>query len=213
MKTSEQLNELADALAKAQGEIKNAKKDSKNPHFKNDYASLESVLDEVRPAFCKHGLSLFQSPRSDESGHWLDTRLLHKSGQWIEETMRLILFKVDMQGLGSAITYARRYSASALAGIHQTDDDAQAAVAKPLTASPAVINKPAQPTPAVAPKPAPVAGDVLVRAVITYSERDLPKLAGFKWDCDRNNWVKKVSKKDMESFKFKVEEMSEQLEL
>lgn len=146
MKTSEQLGDLATALALAQGDISDAIKDSRNPHFNSVFASLESVLKEIRPVFSTYGLCIIQAPRSDELGHYLDTRILHKSGQWIEETVRLTLFKADMQGLGSAITYARRYSAGAFAGIgSETDDDANSISEPPKTyqkTSPPVKVKP-----------------------------------------------------------------------
>lgn len=149
MKTSESLNELATALSKAQGELKDANQDATNPHFRSSYATLDTVLKNIRPIFSKHGLSIIQIPVSEGDKHFLMTRILHQSGQWIEGSMELLLFKKDMQGMGAAITYARRYSAGAFAGIgSETDDDAnsisETQSAKPYQA-PKPIAKPAAP--------------------------------------------------------------------
>ena len=129
MKTSEATNELSAAAAKANAEIKNAVKDANNPHFKNDYASLASVLDAVREPLSKNGLSVIQATKIGEGGEFiLETRLTHSSGQWIESEMPLILGKSDMQGLGSAITYARRYALAAMIGVAQADDDGEGSI-------------------------------------------------------------------------------------
>ena len=123
MQKSEQINELAAALAKAQGEIESAKKGSVNPHFKSRYADLADVWDAVRGPLTKHGLSVIQ-PVVNNS---LQTILLHSSGQWISSEMPLLMTRQDMQGLGSAITYARRYALAAMVGCPQDDDDAEIA--------------------------------------------------------------------------------------
>ena len=124
-----ELNELAAALAKAQGEILPAPKDADNPFFKSKYASLPAVREAVREVFAKNGLSVVQMP-SVEGGHLhLKTLLLHSSGQTLD--CGTLTAEVDLsnpQKAGSAITYFRRY---ALAAISQTvadeDDDAEAA--------------------------------------------------------------------------------------
>lgn len=139
MKTSELINELSTAMAKAQLEMKNAVKDAENPHFRNDYASLASVLDAVREPLAKNGLSLLQSTRIVEHGFILVTKLAHASGQWVESETPLMLVKNDMQGLGSAVTYARRYAAAAMCGVAQADDDAESSVGR----TPAPEQKPA----------------------------------------------------------------------
>lgn len=123
LKTSESLSELSEALSKAQGELKDPTVDSKNPHFRNEFASLEAVLKEIRPVFSKHALSFVQFPITDSGDHFLVTRLMHKSGQWMESSLKLILIKQDMQGVGAAVTYARRYSISSIAGIFSEKDD------------------------------------------------------------------------------------------
>jgi hypothetical protein len=128
MNKSEQLNELAAALAVAQGEIENASKASQNPHFKSKYADLAEVLNTVRPVFSKHGLSISQFPSFENGVVSVETILLHKSGQWMSGTISAPISKLDAQNVGSATTYCRRYSLAAVAGIAQEDDDANSAV-------------------------------------------------------------------------------------
>lgn len=128
--TSEHLNELATALSKAQGEFDPALKDSSNPFFKSKYADLPSVWAVSREILCKYGLSLLQFPSSNEGKHCLITRLMHTSGQWMQSSVDLLLTKNDIQGLGSAISYMRRYSMTSILGIVQDDDDGQLAVQK-----------------------------------------------------------------------------------
>lgn len=130
---SADINELAAALAKAQAEIQNPKFDSVNPHFKNRFSSLAAVRNAVVPVFAKHGLSILQNlTNAPEHSVSCETIILHASGQ----TLRLGPFampasKPDAQGLGSAATYARRYSLLGAAGVAgEEDDDGNAAVAK-----------------------------------------------------------------------------------
>lgn len=132
---SEQINELAAALAKAQGQIEGAKKDSINPHFRNRYADLASVWDACREALTTNGLSVVQSAENCEAGYGVTTMLLHTSGQWMRGTLYLKPAKDDPQGAGSALTYARRYALSSMVGIAPEDDDANAASEKPTTAA------------------------------------------------------------------------------
>jgi hypothetical protein len=119
--------ELFAALSKAQAEIKGAVKDSTNPHFKSRYADLESVIEAVKQPFFKFGLSFVQSVEGDA----LVTTICHASGGTITSRVPLIIGKNDMQGVGSAITYARRYGLAAAAGVSQTDDDGNAACEAP----------------------------------------------------------------------------------
>ena len=123
MQTSEQINEIAGALAKAQGEIKGAAKDSTNPHFRSKYADLASVWDACRAALSKNGLSVIQTPDTTADGVFLYTTLAHSSGQWIRSTMPVRPVQDTPQGLGSALTYARRYSLASMVGVAPDDDD------------------------------------------------------------------------------------------
>lgn len=125
---SEQINELAAALAKAQGDMKNAALNRTNPHFKSRYADLAAIRDAVIPALTKHGLALVQYTDWTADGLTLRTRLTHASGQWIESTYPLPVVLDKPQAMGSALTYARRYSMAAMCGISaEEDDDANAA--------------------------------------------------------------------------------------
>ena len=128
MKTSEQINELATALSKAQAEITGAKKSSKNPFFKSSYSDLAAVCEAISTPFANHGLSYIQSPELSEQYIQVITRIMHSSGQWIEGAVSLPPTKNDAQGYGSAITYGRRYGLQAMAGVPSVDDDGQAAV-------------------------------------------------------------------------------------
>jgi hypothetical protein len=125
---SEQINELAAAMAKAQAQLENAAKSSNNPHFKSKYADLAEILNTVRPAFSANGLSVTQCPSFEAGIASVETVLMHSSGQWMSSVISAPVGKQDAQGVGSAITYCRRYSLAAIAGIAQEDDDGSSAV-------------------------------------------------------------------------------------
>ena len=134
MTHSEQINELATALNKAQAAMHTAKKDSENPHFRSKYADLASVWEACRKPLTDNGLSILQSPRLEFTGDGdaiveLDTLLMHTSGQFIMDTIRMMLSKADAHGVGSAITYCRRYALSAFVSVAPDDDDGNGAVA------------------------------------------------------------------------------------
>lgn len=126
MMQSESINELAAALAKAQGGMENAAKNKANPHFKSTYADLAAVLDAIRAPLSNNGLSTVQTMAITERCIVLRTTLLHSSGQFVA-TEYPIAGNLAPQQMGSAITYGRRYSLAALVGIAQDDDDANAA--------------------------------------------------------------------------------------
>jgi len=128
MNKSEHINELATALAVAQSELENASKNANNPHFKSKYADLAEVLNTVRPVFASHGLSIVQMPSFEAGIASVETILMHKSGQWLSNTASAPVGKQDAQGVGSVITYLRRYSVAAFSGIAQEDDDANASI-------------------------------------------------------------------------------------
>lgn len=125
METSESINEISAALAKAQGQIENAIKDSNNPFFKSKYADLTSVWAACRKQLSENGLSVIQSPEESSHGISVVTMLCHSSGQWIRSkySMPCDSSKLTPQVIGSAITYARRYALSAMVGIAPHDDD------------------------------------------------------------------------------------------
>lgn len=124
---SENLNELFSALSKAQGKIQPACKDKSNPYFKSKYADLSSVWEACRDPLSENGLSVVQFPQNKEEGLFLISILGHSSGQWMKSEIQIPLAKNDPQSIGSAITYFRRYSLSALVGVAPEDDDAEKA--------------------------------------------------------------------------------------
>lgn len=130
MNKSEQINELAAAMAKAQGDIEGAVKDKSNPAFRSKYADLGAVWDAVRAPLAKNGLAVVQFPRRVENGIEVETILMHASGQWLSETLAFPVSKPDAHGHGSAITYARRFALSAVCGVAPVDDDGNAATGR-----------------------------------------------------------------------------------
>ena len=124
---SDSIKELGTALAKAQAVLTGAVKDSVNPHFRNKYADLASCWDACRKALTSNGIAVVQMPEKDVIGYYVETLLTHSSGEWIASKCYIHLTKDDPQGLGSAITYARRYGLSAMVGICPEDDDAEGA--------------------------------------------------------------------------------------
>lgn len=131
---SENINELAGALAKAQGKIVSAKKDKKNPFFKSTYADLSSVWDACRAVLSENGLAVIQTIHTPENKQMeLVTTLAHSSGQWIKSHMPIITTKSDPQSLGSALTYYRRYALSALVGVAASDEDDDGNIASDRT--------------------------------------------------------------------------------
>ena len=131
MRTSEAINEIAAALAKAQGDIDNASKDAKNPHFKTSYADLAAVRDAIREPLSKNGIAVVQGVRSTADGVEVETMLVHSTGQFFAETLMIPVGKRDAQSIGSAISYGRRYSLMAILGVAADDDDGNAAAASP----------------------------------------------------------------------------------
>lgn len=119
---SEQINDLSAALAKAQGAMKVAVFDKQNPHFKNRYASLASTIEAIRKPLADNGLSVTQTTEMKDQAFVLVTTLRHASGQWVASEYPLPI-AADPQKLGSALTYARRYSIAAIASIASDDDD------------------------------------------------------------------------------------------
>jgi len=145
MITSDNIADLAAALSKAQAQVKGAIKDASNPHFKSSYADLASVWDACREAITANGLSIVQAPSSGVDGVvCVTTRLLHSSGQWMEEALCCKPMKNDAQGVGSVITYLRRYSLAAMVGVAPEDDDGEGAVGR---------GKQGQPMGDITPKP------------------------------------------------------------
>ncbi len=139
--SSQDTRELAKALINVQRDMSPATKDATNPFCKNKYATLNSVMEACRPALLKHGIWLTQLPLPAplESAHdhiALLTKLTHaETGQWQSSMTVVPLPKADPQGMGSAITYARRYALTAMLGIVTEDDDGEAAKIPTLNGS------------------------------------------------------------------------------
>jgi hypothetical protein len=130
MQQSESIANLAKSLSTVQGKLTYAKKDSKNPFFKSNYADLESVWDACRDLLSSNGLAVSQFPGlySDlDKSMSLTTILTHISGEWISQEMSVPVTKPDAQGAGSCLTYMRRYALAAVVGVVQADDDGNAA--------------------------------------------------------------------------------------
>jgi hypothetical protein len=136
------MNELFKAMSRAQAQMKGAVKDATNPHFRSRYADLESVIEAIRKPFADNGLCFFQRVADG----MLVTTIAHESGESFESAVPLIITKQDCQGLGSSLTYSRRYGIAAAAGISQTDDDGNAAC-EPPSKPPPPAYKASQPTP------------------------------------------------------------------
>lgn len=120
------------ALAAAQAEMGKALKDSTNPHFRSKYADLSSVMDACMPALSRHGIAVLQPAFDDETGRYIKTIFVHgATGETAECRVPLIVSKNDMQGYGSAATYARRYGLMGMAGIAPEDDDGNVAAKSP----------------------------------------------------------------------------------
>jgi hypothetical protein len=122
MSTSENINELVGALAKAQSEMENAPLDAQNPHFRSKYATLAAIRNATMPTLTKNGLVVFQTIDTADGGLCLVTRLAHTSGQWARSVYPLPTTSKPHE-MGSALTYARRYSWAAITGIAAEEDD------------------------------------------------------------------------------------------
>ena len=133
MKSSEQTNEISAALAKAQGAINNPGKDSENPAFKkadgtkSTYADLSGGINAIRNGLSTNAIAYVQATRVEGEVLMLDTRLTHSSGQWLECEYPICKFPMQPHAMGSAMTYARRYSLFSLVGIAGEDDDGNGA--------------------------------------------------------------------------------------
>lgn len=185
---SETITKIAAALVAFSGEVKSIAHDATNPHFKSQYTSLDHMIDETKPILQKHGLTVMQFPGGDGEKITVRTMILHETGEWIEtEPLTLRPVKLDPQGAGSAITYARRYSYAAALSLSLGDDDDGNA------ASAGQPQKPA-PQPAQQQRTSQPAGNNLIsQAQINYCQK-----------------LKNDKRIDEEDFKRIIEEMSGQ---
>jgi hypothetical protein len=150
MQHSENIAAISAALAKVQGSLDGARKDSTNPHFKSKYADLTSVWEACREQLSTNEIAVVQAPGEAAEGVVaMTTMLCHSSGEYFSETLTIPLAKVDAQGYGSALTYARRYALAAMVGIAPEDDDGNAATAHGAVPNNRSRSQPAPPAAAV----------------------------------------------------------------
>jgi hypothetical protein len=203
MKTSDTIGQVGGALAAAQGEMAGAKRDGLNDHYGNRYPTLESLLEAAKPALSKNGISVLQASGSDAiravKGDSVvvgsvTTRLVHKSGEWIETTLRVPLAdRLTYQEVGKALTYLRRYSLAGLVGIAgEVDDDGETDLqARKRSPDPPAPRK--RSAPSAAPKPSPSReADAPAEQVIEGTIDDVRKTptpnGGTKWGVLVKSW-------------------------
>lgn len=152
MNKSETIAKLALALSKAQSSISGAVKDSTNPFFSSKYANLESVVEAIRGPLADNELSFAQMTTKNEQGLFVNTLIMHSSGEWLEGSYPVICKTMDdPQKVGAAMTYARRFSLASAFGVPQIDDDGNTAAEKPKAEDKQSINWDIKP-PSVKPK-------------------------------------------------------------
>jgi len=143
------MSDAIKALVKAQKEMGPALKSSVNPHLRSKYADLGAVMEACFDALNNNGFAVMQPGGSDEHGTYVETVFAHESGEMFRSRCYLVIGKQDMQGVGSAWTYARRYGLMAMAGIAPEDDDGEG-TKKPKqdqNSKPTAQQKPDKPTP------------------------------------------------------------------
>lgn len=213
MSQSEKLGELAKALAKAQSEMTAALKSSENPHFRSKYADLSAVFDACKEALNKNGFAIVQRVENDPNGACVETMLLHSSGEFVSSKCWLPVAQKTAQAYGSAITYARRYGLTSLAGVAADEDDDGNAASAPAQYAP-------RPTPAPVQRPSPVqeampmesVGDV---PVIPFGKKKGTPLT--QLDARSLNWYLETARAELadpskERFRAKTEGWIAQLE-
>ena len=134
MNSSPTIAKISAALVKAQNEMSNAKKDSVNPFFKKSYADINSIREAVLPALNAHGISVIQPTILIDGADFVETVLLHESGEYISSITRIVVDKPnDAQRHGSGLSYARRYALQSICNIGAEDDDGNKATGKKTT--------------------------------------------------------------------------------
>lgn len=139
MKKSDEINELAQALNKAQAEMGGAVTDANNPFFKSKYADLGSIIKVIKPPFANNGLSYSQFPITEESRIGVETVIMHSSGQFISNEFTMNVPKADPQSAGGVISYCRRYALQAVCGVPAVDSDAEDFMVNERNPSPELV--------------------------------------------------------------------------
>ena len=122
MNHSEEINELATALSKAQGAYKTVVKTGKNPLFKSAYSTFDDMMTAVRQALTDNGLAFSQMLDHINGTPALTSMLMHESGQWSKSTVSLPIIEGNrgtnaIQAFGSVVTYMKRYAGGAMLGV------------------------------------------------------------------------------------------------
>ena len=179
---SPELDQLATALAVAQGSMQGAVKDRTNPAFKSSYADLASTWDACRVALSSNGLAVSQHPgRLEDGSVTVTTMLLHRSGQHITSVCSALPRDASPASVGSVVTYLRRYGLAAAVGVSPEDDDGQAA------SQPAAPYAPAQRVPAPVQRVADALGGKVesverLAPVLSSVDPSCPTCSGTMWD-------------------------------
>jgi len=188
MNQSETIEKLSEALVKLQGKLVVVKKseEAKTPKYTYRYADLAAVWEMCRKPLSDNGLAVVQLCHNTEVGISLETILLHSSGQWISGEMAISAVNQDPQGIGSALTYARRYALCAILGIATEDDDGEAAIPREATNG---VRHPSKPVPEKSPTP-PIS---IPTCPVHHSAMNQGKKEG-EWYCPRKlddgSWCK-----------------------
>lgn len=207
MKTSDQINELATALGKAQEAFPDIPKDKTvkvktkgGVEYQYKYAELSSIVSATRPCLAKNSLSFLQGIVESEKGLICRTRLMHSSGQWVETETPVITDAADMQAMAAAFTYSRRYGLTAILGIATEDDtDGNGADRD---------NKPKQPqaNQGKSQIQAPRLGQTVnVRALTSFEQKELAKKSGFTFSGKSWTKIVPVSELEKHSYPFEIE--------
>jgi len=217
MNSSQQITNLAQAMIKVQKQLQPVVKNAQNTFVGNTYATLNSVVEACKYSLLEHGIWVTQLPTPAPvelgTGHIaLETRLIHvESGEWISSTTVIPLPKNDPQGMGSAITYARRYSLCAMLGIITEDDDGNAASihpqkqnkqqhqSRPKSQEKTHSQTPTEQAKSSLPKLDGVSYEnvqaddgrmCVVATGSTLEKKELLRAAGFKWNPQQKIWWK-----------------------
>ncbi len=184
MKTSESIKAIAPALLKAQMEIGAAKKEAENPFYHSTYADLGEVMRVCKKPCNDNGITILQPQDADENGNYVETVLLHESGEFISSRMKVaVKADHDPQALGSAISYAKRYSLQAMLFIPSEDDDGEKATTHSQQ-SPQETKKTTTTTPAETTTTAPVCDVCKTRMVHKSGAKDGKNWSG--WFCPKS---------------------------
>src|SRR3990167_1856611 len=211
MNKSESIGNLSKALSLAHAEIKGAVKDSTNPFFKASYADLSSVWDAIREALTKNSLTVLQPLDISEHGVVVETIIAHESGEWISGKLQVNPTKNDPQGIGSAITYGRRYSLASMVGVCPEDDDGEGAMGRQKDKKCSVQVAEKQGVPASSPEPpAPslLTYQQLADKVVS-SENSFELQARWKKYADSIKVLSEPGKKELSTLKDKMKKLFE----